>query len=328
MKTSFYRTSALFLSLSTLGLLSCEKSESLNPNSFTNQTTTFDVAKSQTTSHFVNESLQNVGSDKIIAVACENYSLVLSGITGTPHAGGLDSYLANVDMSTGATTAMSAISVGGVIVKSVTGITKIPAGAPTIYAVTGQNSSIPRRLLRVNPATGVSVNVGATISGGASIALQDIEHCTTNNRYYAIMEGTNRIMVSPDALNWTLLVVAPTNYRLNGLTFQKNAAGVETLWVIAGQGNTLCGVNFGDMYNYTLAGGLIRSDSYNAATAGPVTPELGLDYYQNTACVVRNFVVGSASGFLSNNTNLCSGGGIPTPIGRGIIKATYDFAKR
>ncbi|GGD67302.1 hypothetical protein GCM10011514_34230 [Emticicia aquatilis] len=328
MKTSFYRTGALVLSLTTLGLLSCEKNESLVPNSTTNQTTTFDVTKSHTTSPFVNESLQNVGSDKILAAACENYSLVLSGVTATPHAGGLDSYLANVDMVTGATTAASAITVGGLIVKSVTGITKIPAAAPTLYAVTGMNSSIPRRLLRVNPATGVSVNVGATVSAGAVIALQDIEYCTTNARYYAIMEGTNRIMISPDALNWTLLAVAPTNFRLNGLTFQKNAAGVETLWVIAGQANTLCGGKFGDMFNYTLGGAFIANNSYNAATAGPVTPELGLDFYQNTACVIRNFVVGSASGFLSHNMTLCSGGGIPAPIGGSGIKATYDFAKR
>jgi hypothetical protein len=329
MKTSFYRTSALVISFTALGLLGCEKNENLEPNLTTNQTTTFDVTKSHTPSPFINESesLQNVGSDKVLAAPCENYSLILSGITGTPHAAGLSSYLANVNMVTGLTTAVSPITVGGAIVRTVTGITKIPAVVPTLYAVTGQNSATPRRLLRVNPATGASAIVGPTVMAGVQIALQDIEHCPTNNRYYAIQEGTNRIMVSINALNWTVLATVPTNYRLNGLTFRTTTTGT-TLWVIAGQGATLCGVRLGDMYNYTLAGGLIGTNSYNAATPGPTTPELGLDFYANTACAVRNFVVGSASGTLSFNLNLCSGAGIPAPIGGGGVKSTYDFAKR
>ena len=328
MKTSFYRTGALALTFATGLLFSCEKNDNLEPSATSNQVTSFDVKKSEPTSPLLTETLKEVSPDNILAAVCENYSLVLLGITGTPHAGGLNSYLSNVSMVTGATTASSPITVGGAIVKTVTGITKIPTVVPTLYGVTGQNSNIPRRLIRINPATGVSGIVGATVSAGVPIALQDIEHCPTNNRFYAIQEGTNRIMVSNNALSWTLLAVVPTNYRLNGLTFRNNAAGVATLWVIAGQAATLCGAKLGDMWNYTLVGGLIGTDSYNAATPGPTTPELGLDFYQNTACVVRNFVVGSASGRLTHNMTLCSGGGIPAPIGAGVVRYTYDFAKR
>lgn len=327
MKTSFYRTGALALTVTTSILFSCEKSQELEPSTATNLTTPFEVTKSSTDSPFLNESLKNVGSDKILAAVCENYSLVLSGVTGTPHAAGLNSFLSNVDMVTGATTASSQIMIGAVPVRTVTGITRIPTAVPTLYGVTGQNSNIPRRLIRIDAATGASVNVGATVSVGGVIALQDIEFCTANNRFYAILEGTNVIMVSNNALNWTQLAIAPTNFRLNGLTF-RTVGAITTLWVIAGQGNTVCAANFGDMYNFDLVGGYIGADSYNAATAPVTTPELGLDFYGNAACIARNFVVGSASGVLSNNMLLCSGGGIPGPIGAGVVRATYDFAKR
>ncbi len=307
-------------------LFSCEKSQNVEPTSIANITTTKPSVGLE--SPFEIESLKNVGNDNVIAVGCQVYSLVLAGNSGTPHIGGLDSYLVNVDMNTGNSVAASQIKIGVTPVKTVTGITKVPSAVPTIYGVTGINSNVPGRLLKINPATGATIIVGNTMIGNTQVFLQDIEHCTSNNRYYAIVEGTNRIAISVNGLTWVLLPnVIPTTYQLNGLTFRAAGGGVR-MWVIAGAGTAFCSPNFGDMWELTLAGGLVSTNKYNATNALWTNKELGLDYNFSTiaACAPRNFVVGSAMGFLSNNMTLCPA--LPALIGAGQIKPTYDFAKQ
>jgi hypothetical protein len=323
MKTLFKSLTVVLAS--TVILFSCGKEQNLEPISSVNQVT-FVKPTANTESPFLNESLKNAGSDNILAVGCEVYSLVLAGFSGTPHFAGLDSYLVNVDMNTGNSTAASQIKIGVTPVKTVTGITKIPANIPTLYGVTGINSNAPGRLLKINPATGATAIVGLTKKlNNVPVFLQDIEYCTANNRFYAIEEATNRIYWSPNGLNWMPFAAVPPSYQLNGLTF-RNAGGITSLWVISGAGNVFCGGNLGDMWEFTLAGVLIGTKNYNATNVLWTNKELGLDYNSSTVCAVRNFVVGSASGFLSNNMTLCPG--VPALIGAGQIKPTYDYAKK
>jgi hypothetical protein len=317
------KSSAVVLSITAI-LFSCETNQNLEPSSATNLSKPAVGAVSS----IENESLKNVGTDNVIAVGCEVYSLILGGNSGTPHIGGLDSYLANVNMGTGNTTAVSPITVGGVVVKTVTGITNtLPTTttAPILYGVTGINSSIPGRLLKINPATGASAIVGNTMMGNSQVFLQDIEYCPANNRFYAILEGTSRILVSPNGLMWAFFASAPTNNPLNGLTFRTIGA-VTTLWVIAGSSSVVCAGQFGDMWEFSLAAALVGTKNYKAANALWTNKELGLNYHNFTGCVARNFVVGSAMGFLSNNMTLCPTA--PTLIGAGQVKPTYDFARR
>lgn len=323
MKTFFYRTGALALTITTSLLISCESNQAIEPNTTANFTVQKPSVGSETP--FLNESLKNVGNDNVIAVGCQVYSLVLSGASGTPHIGGLDSYLVNVDLNTGNSVAASQIKIGAVPVKTVTGITKAPATVPTIYGVTGINSSVPGRLLRINPATGAAVILGNTMMGNFIVYLQDIEYCTTNNRYYAIVEGTNRIVSSVNGLSWAFFAAVPVNYQLNGLTF-RTSGGINSLWVISGAGNAFCGGSYGDMWNFSLAGVMMGTRNYKATSVLWTNKELGLDFHFNTVCIARNFVVGSSSGVLSNNMLLCPTA--PALIGAGQIKPTYDFAKQ
>ncbi len=322
MKTSFKTLVAI--AASTAILFSCEKTQDLEPTLGNSQKSAL-----QTPSNLSDESLKNVSPDNILAVGCEVYSLVLAGNSGTPHIGGLDSYLVNVDMVTGNTTAASQIMIGAVVVKTVTGITKAPTSAttpPTIFGVTGINSNFAGRLLKINPATGAAVNVGPTMMGNVQVFLQDIEYCLANNRYYAIVEGTNRIVSSPNGLNWiNMPTIIPTTVQLNGLTF-RTVGNTTRLWVIAGAGNTFCGANFGNMWQLALNGAFVSTNNYNAANPLWTNKELGLDFNANTGCVPRNFVVGSAMGILSNNMTLCPA--LPALIGAGQIKPTYDYAKK
>lgn len=322
MKTSIKTLVAV--AASAVILFGCEKTQDLEPTLGSSQ-----KAALQADTNLSDESLKSVSPDKVLAVGCEIYSLVLAGNSGTPHIGGLDSYLANVDMATGNTTAASQITIGAIAVKSVTGITKAPASAttpPIIFGVTGINSNFPGRLLKINPATGAAVNAGPTMLGNVPVFLQDIEHCPANNRYYAIVEGTNRIVSSPNGLVWINMPnIIPANVQLNGLTF-RTIGNITRLWVIAGAGNTFCGVNFGNMWQLALNGAFISTSNYNAANALWTNKELGLDFNANTGCVPRNFVVGSAMGVLSNNLTLCPA--LPALIGAGQIKPTYDFAKK
>lgn len=322
MKTSIKTLVAV--AASAVILFGCEKTQDLEPTLVSSQ-----KAALQTDTNLSDESLKSVSPDKVLAVGCEIYSLVLAGNSGTPHIGGLDSYLVNVDMATGNTTAASQIMIGAIAVKSVTGITKAPSSAttpPIIFGVTGINSNFPGRLLKINPVTGAAVNAGPTMLGNLPVFLQDIEYCLANNRYYAIVEGTNRIVSSPNGLAWVNMPnIIPANVQLNGLTF-RTVGNITRLWVIAGAGNTFCGVNFGNMWQLALNGAFISTSNYNAANALWTNKELGLDFNANTGCVPRNFVVGSAMGILSNNLNLCPA--LPALIGAGQIKPTYDFAKK
>ena len=276
---------------------------------------------------FFKDVMKSGFEQNILAIGCEEYSLVLSGSTGTPHASGLLSYLANVDMVSGTTTGASPIMLSsGANIRTVTGITRVPGTPPLLYGVTGMNSSHPRRLIRIDPATGISTIAGITRIGNTPTAFQDIEYCASNSRFYAIKEGTNQIYRSNNGLLWQYLATAPSgNAPLNGLTVVA-ASGMVRIWVIAGQRNVVCSGNYGDMYEYNLAGVLQSTSSYNASSSSGinwVNKELGLHYVSgSTACTVRNFVVGSALNILSHNLTLC-----PTaPVFISQIKPTYDFA--
>jgi hypothetical protein len=318
------KTITLALSVS---ILSCETSKEIDPAANSNAN-----PKKLTTSNenLTSTETHNGSNEKqsILAAACEEYSLVLSGNTGTPHMGGLQSYLVNVNIATGMTTAASMIhtinSAGvQVPIESMTGITKIQMNA--IYGVTGINSTTPNGLFLINPATGLAQFQNNTFIGFSTtqISLQDIERYTQNGRYYAIQEGTNRIWASNNAVNWNLFATVPTpnNIPLNGLTFRGNR-----LWVIASAANTLCAGNFSNMYQYNpMNGMLMGTSSYNVPIANITwtNKECGLTYYNPGGCVAKNFAVGSANGILSNNMTLCPG--LPVFISQ--IKPTYDFAK-
>lgn len=325
MKTNFKNLGALTIAFS-VALFSCEKNQDLAP---TTTNVTLSKGNATTQNWQPEQSLKTDAQEKILAAANENYSLVLGGITGTPHGGAWQSYLVNVDMCGGGPTAWSPITnaAGGANITLVTGITKpAPAVGAFLYGVTGQNSSVPNTLWRINPATGLSTAVANTTRGGAIVSLQDIEYSTVNGRYYAIVEGTNQIVWSVNAINWVNFAVAPTNFKLNGLAIETGA--FNRVWVIAGQANFNCAGSFGDMWGYPLGGGAPIVDSYNAPALPTTSPELGLDFYNPVGGCLRNWTVGSANGALTNNMLLCGGGGIPAPIGGGVIKATYDFAKR
>lgn len=319
MKNSICQTRILALALCTT-LFGCEINQDLKPAE-NNVLLTKPLSKNES-SLFLSEELKVNTEEKILAAACEEYSLVLAGASGTPHIAGLQSFLANVNIATGATTAASPIINISVAttppITTMTGITKVQGS--TLYGVTGMNSNFPNSLFKINAANGNATFVALTVSGmtTTAIALQDIERNPTNGRYYAIKEGTNQIWASNNAINWFLLAVTPSAVPLNGLTFRNNQ-----LWVIAGGGAGLCGLNVGNMYSYTLAGALTGSTSYNAANPTWTNKELGLTFYNPGGCVPKNFVVGSAMNILSNNMNLCP----MAPVFISQIKPTYDFAK-
>jgi hypothetical protein len=323
MKTSVYSMGFVVATLFAT-LLSCETSTELNPTA--SQPSNPKTKNSQDNLLTNQEWVGNNSKENVLAAACEEYALVLAGNTGTPHMGGLQSFLMNVNIATGMTTAASSITNGSIstlpIIESMTGITKLQGNA--LYGVTGVNSNFPNRLFVINAATGVANPVGPTVVGSTttSISLQDIERYPQTGVFYAIKEGTNQIWRSTNALNWTLLATAPTptGLPLNALCFRNNR-----LWVLSGPANTLCGTNYGNMYQYNLAGVLMGVSSYNASVAQItwINKECGMTFYNPGGCVAKNFAVGSAMGILSNNMTLCPA--VPTLISQ--IKPTYDFAK-
>jgi hypothetical protein len=323
-KMSFFnRVFALALCAS---IFSCETSTEIDPAA--NPTSNPKKINTNNENLTAETHLGSSNKESVLAAACEEYSLVLSGNTGTPHIGGLQSYLVNVNIATGVTTAASMIhtlnSAGiQVPIESMTGITKVQGN--TLYGVTGINSTTPQSLFIINPVNGLAQFVNNTVIGNTTsqIALQDIERYTQNGRYYAIQEGTNRIFSSNNAINWNLFATVPTpnNLPLNGLAFRNNR-----LWVISSPSNTLCAGNFSNMYQYNPVNGILMgTSSYNlpAANITWTNKECGLTFYNPGGCVAKNFTVGSAMGILSHNMNLCPG--VPVFISQ--IKPTYDWAK-
>lgn len=315
MKSYQYLAGAMSIAMSAL-LFSCDKTqENLDP------ATTTPITAERSTTESVAAALAPA-----YAGACEDYALALSNSYATPIPAALTSEIHRINMCTGVENYISTINIGGVLVYSVTGISKKNGNNKVLYAVTGRNSNYPNRILQVEILTGNATIVATTTTGiGAMvIPLQDIENY--GNNYYAIQEGTNQIMNVNIATGvCSNFAAAPTNYPLIGLTFKGNR-----MWVIAGAANFNCSPQYGDMWEYNLAGVMGPSTSYNSSITSYTNKELGLNYFSNAACCTRNWVVGSAStaagGSLTYNLTLCMGGGVPTLIGG--VKPIYDFAKR
>lgn len=247
--------------------------------------------------------------------ACSLYSLVLSGNSGTPVVAGLQSFIHKVDPCTGGTGFVSQIKVGGTPVTCVTGLSNMLGVPGYAWAVTGKNSNFPGRILKVQISTGI-----ASV-GPATQFLQDLEHNGTN--YFAILEGTSRILKVNIGTGAVAFFAAPPTNQLNGLTFSGT-----TMVVISGNTSALCSPNSGDIWYY------------NSLLATP--PPLGSGTYKNLpinsnwtmkelgfhfdVCCQKRFMVGSAglpSSVLSNRTSISCAGATPTFLSN--IKPTYDF---
>jgi hypothetical protein len=306
MKTSI---KFIALAISTLFFLnSCEKSELSQSNSISD------------------DNLEIKKLDNATAAPSSNcivYSLILGGSTGTPHAAGLDSYIAPVDVCTGVTLGAVQIMAGAVAVKSVTGLTKSHF-AGEFYAVTGANSNFPNKIMRVNAAGSVISMINAWFgSPNQIVPIQDIEWKAAGAlEYFAIKEGSNTIF-KVNVVTGQLSIFNSTipTAQLNGLTFDS----LGRMWVISGQTNANCATGFGDMWALNAAGTVVLTRTYNNLPANPtwVGQELGLHF---DTCCVKRFVVGSSSMVMSNNTNNLCGGLTPTFINN--VKPTYDYARQ
>jgi hypothetical protein len=259
-----------------------------------------------------NETFKSSGA-KI--AACSLYSLVLNGSSGTPVIPSLNSFIFKVDPCSGATGLVSQIKIGGVTpVTSVTGLSNVLGMPGYAFAVTGKNSNFPQRLLKVQIATGIAIVVTPT-----QVPLQDIEHNGTN--YFAILEGTARIMKVNVVSGATVFFAAPPTQQLNGMTFKGTS-----MYVISGNTSAICPPNSGDIwaYNSLTAAPLPPAGSYKnlPANANWTMKELGfhLDF-----CCQKSFMVGSAApvAVISNRNSLsCLGA---TPIFLNNTEPTYDF---
>ncbi|MFN8354469.1 MAG: hypothetical protein U0Y10_08490 [Spirosomataceae bacterium] len=261
-------------------------------------------------------SANRVASDVTTAAACNVYTLFLNGATGTP-AAALDSYLGQTDMCTGNSITVAAIRLSattGPIIKAVTGLTTIP-GSPDLYGTTGRNSNYPSRLLKINSTTGIATIIITTKSvTGGTISLQDIER--KGSVFYAIVEASGQVVKVDVATGICTNYANFPNVTLNGLTFDTS----NRLWVIAGASKLNCAPNWGDMWGMNMGTGLTQITSYKAANGLWVQRELGLHF---DTCCKKNWVVGSASNFLSYNLSLCPTAAI---FVNNTIRNTYDFA--
>ncbi|CAM4110308.1 MULTISPECIES: hypothetical protein [Flavobacterium] len=233
-----------------------------------------------------------------VPLACGNvYALVLSGSSGSPVASGLTSHIYNVDLcpETIDYTFQSSINIGGVPVMGVTGLCDFPGISGKAIAVTGINSNFPQRLLNVDIATGLAVVMLST-----SVPLQDIENDGNTGDFYAIRENSSQIM-KVDILTGICTAFAPV-----GPTPQYNGLIIKGgfLFTISGNTSYICGSRRGDVFRYALPGtgsGYVAKNSYKSAVPAFTTEELGLFYDD---CCGRNWVVGSSSNMISNNTDI------------------------
>lgn len=285
---------------------SCEKNETSNPSNISPED---NMAVSKT--------------ENATAANCEVFSLVLSGSTGTPHIGGLGSFIVRTDVCSGMALSSVQIKLGGNPVTSVTGLSKSHL-AGEFYAVTGANSNFPRRIMRVNMLGNVVGMINAWFgSPNQLVPLQDIEWRGVGADYYAIKEGSNTIFKVNVATGQCTVYAAPPTNQLNGLTF--DSAG--RMWVISGTTNAVCAPKTGDMWSYAgiMVGALMATRTYNnlPANSNWTMKELGLNF---DTCCGKRWIVGSSSGVYSNNGTITCTGPNPTFIAN--IKPTYDYARR
>lgn len=270
-----------FTLLMAATFISCEKTEVEQESTTPNK----EVQKSQ----------QNV--TQALAPCPTTYALVLSGSSGSPVPAGFASTIFKVDLCASPTgyNFVSQINIGGVLVRSVTGLCDMPGVPDFAWAVTGANSNFPGKLLRVQISTG-SASVVAT----TTVPLQDIENYGNTGLFVAIKEGTSQLMkvTVPGGVCSVFAPPGPTA-QYNGLTVVGN-----NFQAISGTTNIICSPTLGDIFEYTTAGGpYIAKYSYKNLTANSnwTMKELGFHF---DACCGKRWTVGSSSGIISHNTNI------------------------
>lgn len=252
-------------------------------------------------------------------LACPaTYALVLSGSSGTPVPAGFLSYIYKMGLCPNAFVYVSQIKLGLVPVTGVTGICDLPGVPDFAYAVTGMNSNFPNRVLRVRISTGAAGIVSAT-----PIPLQDIENFGNTGLFVAIREATSQLIrVNPATGACVGFAPAGPTNQYNGLAVVGNK-----FHAISGTTNLICPPLSGDIFEYNNVGGpYVAKYSYkNLPGNGTWTmKELGLMY---DSCCGKNWVVGSSSGILSNNTNI-SPCAAPNPTFNFNTRYIYDFMSK
>lgn len=271
---------ALVLSMAIF-FLSCDKTEE-------EQLNTINKSGSQ--------KQQNVMS-QALAPCSTVYALVLSGSSGSPVPAGFASTIFKVDLCTSPTgyNFVSQINVGGVLVRSVTGLCDMPGVPDFAWAVTGMNSNFPSKLLRVQISTGAASVVATT-----TVPLQDIENFGNTGLFVAIKEGSSQLMkVSvPGGVCSVFAPPGPTA-QYNGLTVVGN-----NFHAISGTTNLICSPTLGDIFEYTTAGGpYVAKYSYKNLTANANWTMKELGFHYDTCCGKR-WTVGSSSGRISHNIDI------------------------
>lgn len=223
------------------------------------------------------------------------YALVLSGSSGSPVPAGFMSTIFKVDLCASPTgySFVSLIKVGGVPVRSVTGLCDMPGVPDFAWAVTGINSNFPGKLLRVQISTG-----NASVVATTTVPLQDIENYGNTGLFVAVREGTSQLMrVSVPGGACIAFAPAGPTPQYNGLTVVGNK-----FHAISGNTNVICNPTFGDIFEYNTAGGpYVAKYSYKNLSAPWTMKELGFHF---DACCGKRWTVGSSMGIISNNINV------------------------
>lgn len=226
----------------------------------------------------------------------ELYALVLpaSG-TGSPVLPNINSYIYKIDLSTSPIgyTFQSEIKIGGTAVTCVTGLCDMTGVTDYAWAVTGQNSNFPKKLLKVKLSTGQ-----ASIESTTTEYVQDIEYLSTSGNFVGIKEGTSQLLkINIATGNCTPFGPAGPTKQYNGLTTMSGK-----LYAISGTTNYICYPRIGDIFEYEQSGGdYIGKYSYQSTNATFTMKELGF-YYD--ACYGKNWLVGSSLAKISNTNSI------------------------
>lgn len=224
------------------------------------------------------------------------YALVLPGNgTGSPMLPNINSYIYKVNLGSIPIgyTFTSQIKIGGTPVTCVTGLCDMTGTADYAWAVTGQNSNFPKKILKVHISSGQ-----ATLGSTTTDYLQDIENLDASGTLVGIKEGTSQLL-KLNASSGICSLFAP-----NGPTSQYNGLTVKDgkLYAISGLTNYICSPKTGDIFEYLLTGGhYVAKHSYKSSVANYTMKELGF-YYDN--CYGKKWLVGSAQAVISNNTSI------------------------
>lgn len=276
-----YITALVCTAFMAAAMISCEKAELQQENATTTQTTQ-----------------ENQKSASQALAPCPTlYALVLSGSSGSPVLPGYASTIFKMDLCTSPIgyNFVSQITIGGLPVRSVTGLCDMPGVPNFAWAVTGVNSNFPGKLLRVQISTGVASVVATT-----TVPLQDIENYGSTGLFVAIQEGTSQLMkVSvPGGVCVPFGPAGPTA-QYNGLTVVGS-----TFHAISGITNLVCPPNYGDIFEYPNTGGPYTiKHSYKNLTANSPWTMKELGFYYDTCCG-KKWTVGSSMGFVSHNPNV------------------------